>query len=132
MKDVGSASQASALLLWGGLCFIPQCARAFMFGSQGAPGAEITNVDATACLAFTPQGTFLAMFITQEGAFAHVLDTNGNELWKGDRRREINRTDLISVAMGKDGTIYCGTRAYREPLTVGGYVYAMWRLPLRP
>lgn len=88
-----------------------------MFESERDPGTEITNVDATACLAFNPQGTFLAMVMTQEGA-THALDTNGTELWElwdGDRRRAIHRTDLASRAMGKDGSIYFGTRYPPDP-----------------
>ena len=43
-------------------------------------------------------------------------------------RVDDHRTDLISVAMGRDGTIYVGTRGGQQGSKdiAPGWVYALW------
>ncbi|GMV38105.1 MAG: hypothetical protein AMXMBFR61_26130 [Fimbriimonadales bacterium] len=108
LKATGANQQVSAVL---------------MFESPGVIGDDECNVDATGCIGIN--GATYRVFQTGEYGDARAFDPLGNLLWGP---QQIHRTDLTSVAMGHDGTIYVGTRGgtHGGGDTLPGYVYALW------
>ena len=108
----------------------PPGAAQTLFVVDDSVNQETPNTDATPCIAVNPQGSFLALFQSEENGYLHKFDQNGNELWVP--KLDIRRTDLISVAMMRDGTVLVGTRQVpvREgdppPAQRHGYVFAVW------
>ncbi len=91
-------------------------------GKHGQP-----NTDATPCIAVDAQGNFLALFQSEENGYLHKFVFEQGQLVQ-EWRENIRRTDLISVAMMRDGTILVGTRYFAEPPwnETHGFVYAVW------
>ncbi|MEP0767633.1 MAG: PQQ-like beta-propeller repeat protein [Fimbriimonadia bacterium] len=102
-----------------------------LFVADDSVNQETPNTDATPCIAVDAQGNFLALFQSEENGYLHKFVLDQGQLVQ-EWRENIRRTDLISVAMMRDGTILVGTRQVpvREgdppPLERHGYVIAVW------